>query len=130
MASDWTSFSSSLLAGESFVSSYCQRVKGGGDSSVSSGSSSGARLRVTKGESPRYYCKAYAIVVESRTEKNPKRPLFEGSFYRLDKVFYYEVYGGQDDAVLANKVKKLKELVDAFEKKNKNAIENRGWFRC
>ncbi|XLS79240.1 hypothetical protein HN51_063465 [Arachis hypogaea] len=117
------------------------RVKGSGDGSVSSDSAHGGRFRVAKGETPRCHCGAYAIVVESGTEKNPKRPFFGCPFYRektphcdffvwFDRVFQCDGHGREDDDALAEKVKKLKELLDAFEKKNKNPVENRRWFEC
>ncbi|XLT03283.1 hypothetical protein HN51_052634 [Arachis hypogaea] len=46
------------------------------------------------------------------------------------RVFQCDGHGGEDDDALAEKVKKLKELLDVFEKKNKNAVENRRWFGC
>ncbi|XLR61246.1 hypothetical protein HN51_004512 [Arachis hypogaea] len=130
-----------MAAGDSCGSSYRRRVKGSGDSSVSSASAHGGRFRVAKGETPRCHCGAYAIDVESGTEKNPKRPFFGCPFYRektphcdffvwFDRVFQCDGHGGEDDDALAEKVKKLKELLDAFEKKNKNAVENRQWFGC
>ncbi|XP_057745776.1 uncharacterized protein LOC130963690 isoform X2 [Arachis stenosperma] len=51
-------------------------------------------------------------------------------FVWFDRVFQCDGHGGEDDDALAEKVKKLKELLDSFEKKNKNAVENRQWFGC
>ncbi|QHO23504.1 uncharacterized protein DS421_12g364110 [Arachis hypogaea] len=113
-----------MAIGESCGSLYRRGVKASGYGSVSSGFAHGGRFIVTKGETPRCHYGAYAIVVESGTEKSPKRPFFGYPFYRI-MVFQCDGHGGKDDDALAEKVKKLKELLDAFEKKNKNAAENR-----
>ncbi|XLR06975.1 hypothetical protein S83_034913 [Arachis hypogaea] len=130
-----------MAAGKSCGSSYRRRVKASGDGSVSSASARDGRFRVARGETPRCHCGAYAIVVESGMEKNLKRCFFGCPFYRektphcdffvwFDRVFQCDGHGGEDDDALAEKVKKLKELLDAFEKKNKNAVENKRWFGC
>ncbi|XLS54581.1 hypothetical protein HN51_004336 [Arachis hypogaea] len=126
-----------MASGDSCGTSYRRRVKGSGDGSVSSASAHDGRFRVAKGETPRCHCGTYAIVVESGMEKNSKRPFFGCPFHRktphcdffvwFDRVFQCDGHGGEDDDALAEKVKKLKELLDAFEKKNKNAVENRRW---
>ena len=59
-----------------------------------------------------------------------KKTLHCDFFVWFDRVFQCDGHHREDDDALAEKVTNLKESLDAFEKKNKNAVENRRWFGC
>ncbi|RYR47220.1 hypothetical protein Ahy_A07g033170 [Arachis hypogaea] len=114
-----------MASGGNSASSYRQRViRGSGDGSTSS-VSGGPKFGIARGKNPRCHCGAYAIVVESRTDKNPRRPFFGCPYYRFDKVFFHEMQDSQHNVVLEERVKKLKDLVDELEKKTKNISKRR-----
>ncbi|RYR53983.1 hypothetical protein Ahy_A06g029239 [Arachis hypogaea] len=116
-----------MASGGNSASSYHQRViRGSGDGSASS-ASGGPKFGIARGENPRCHCGAYAIVVESGTDKNPRRPFFGCPYYRvrnigrifhtvnflygLTKFFpmkWHEMGDSQHNVVLEERVKKLK----------------------
>ncbi|QHO31489.1 hypothetical protein HN51_019680 [Arachis hypogaea] len=127
-----------MASGGNSASSYCQRViRGSGDGSASS-ASGGPKFGIARGENPRCHCGAYAIVMESGTDKNPRRPFFGCPYYTenlphceffiwFDKIFSHEMQDSQHNVVLEERVKKLKDLVDELEKKTKNISKRREW---
>ncbi|QHN94431.1 uncharacterized protein DS421_17g601150 [Arachis hypogaea] len=77
-----------MASGGNSASSYRQRViRGSGDGSTSS-VSGGPKFGIARGKNPRCHCGAYAIVVESRTDKNPRRPFFGCPYYRVRNIGY------------------------------------------
>ncbi|XLS74577.1 hypothetical protein HN51_031442 [Arachis hypogaea] len=77
-----------MASGGNSSSSYRRRViRGSGDGSASS-ASGGPKFGIPRGENPRCHCGAYAIVVESGTDKNPRRPFFGCPYYRVRNIGY------------------------------------------
>ncbi|QHO52131.1 uncharacterized protein DS421_2g36930 [Arachis hypogaea] len=120
-----------MASGGNSAISYRRRVIRGSRDGSASNASGGPKFGIARGENPRCHCGAYAIVVKSGADKNPRRPFFGYPYYRenlphheffiwFDKVFSHEMQGSQHNVVLEERVKKLKDLVDELEKKTKN----------
>ncbi|QHN88637.1 uncharacterized protein DS421_16g565180 [Arachis hypogaea] len=126
-----------MASGGNSASSYRRRVRGSRDGSASNASGD-PQFEIARGENPRCHCGAYANVVESETDKNPRRPFFGCPYYRenlshceffiwFDKVFPHKIQGSQHNVVLEERMKKLKDLVDELEKKPKNVSRKKEW---